>query len=117
MDEEQKEINTEYFAEGKNILTDREMEIALLACKGKTNQEIAKISYVTANTVKRAMWAIYGKLGINSREKLIKVVSKLIEWSGNVSPFHKKHYRTHYSRVLFFRILPLYNYCTAVFLL
>lgn len=57
------------------LLTKREHEIINLAMTGKNNREIAEVLYVTGNTIKRAMWVIYGKLGINSREELLRIMS------------------------------------------
>lgn len=60
----------EYFAEEKPKLTQRELEIAQLAAEGKTNKEIGKQLFISANTVKMALKSVYSKLNINNRALL-----------------------------------------------
>ena len=60
-------IVKENFSESRPSLSEREMEIAMLAADGLTNKEIGDKLFITANTVKMALKSIYGKLSINSR--------------------------------------------------
>ncbi|HWQ30799.1 MAG TPA: LuxR C-terminal-related transcriptional regulator [Negativicutes bacterium] len=64
------QIKKDYFSEDKPILTDREMEIALLAAEGLSNKEIGQRLFISQNTVKTQMKSIFEKLGINSRVML-----------------------------------------------
>lgn len=52
------------------VLTQREREIALLACKGLTNKEIGERLFISTNTVKMALKNIFIKLDINNRALL-----------------------------------------------
>jgi LuxR family maltose regulon positive regulatory protein len=51
-------------------LTEREREIALLATEGLRNNEIAKMLFVSENTVRAHLRAIFQKLDIDRRAKL-----------------------------------------------
>jgi len=53
-----------------NSLTVREREIALLAAKGLKNSEIAEKLFVTENTVRTHLHAVFQKLDIDRRSKL-----------------------------------------------
>jgi LuxR family maltose regulon positive regulatory protein len=53
-------------------LTEREREIAELAADGLRNNEIAEMLYVSENTVRAHLRAIYQKLDIDRRAKLAK---------------------------------------------
>lgn len=69
---------TEYFAEQKPRLTQREIEIARLASMGMTNSEIGKQLFISPNTVKMALKSIYSKYSINNRvllENILKDVN------------------------------------------
>ena len=48
-------------------LTDREREVLVLLASGKTNKEIAEILFITTNTVKRHLKAVFAKLDIHTR--------------------------------------------------
>ena len=48
-------------------LTDREREVLVLLASGKTNKEIAEILFITTNTVKRHLKAVFTKLDIHTR--------------------------------------------------
>jgi LuxR family transcriptional regulator, maltose regulon positive regulatory protein len=64
-------MTKEYFsAEEKPELTDREMEIALLAAEGLTNKEIGERLFISANTVKTALKGVFEKLNVKSRALL-----------------------------------------------
>ncbi|MBN2965125.1 response regulator transcription factor [Sulfurospirillum sp. T05] len=51
-------------------LTKREYEIATLVAQGRSNKEIAKISFITEHTVKVHLRTIFEKLGIHDRLSL-----------------------------------------------
>jgi len=55
-------------------LTEREREIAQLAADGMRNHEIAEALFVSENTVRAHLRAIYQKLDIDRRAKLVKVL-------------------------------------------
>ena len=55
-------------------LTQREAEVARLACNNLSNREIAEQLYISETTVKKHMSHIFEKLGIASREELGNVL-------------------------------------------
>jgi len=57
-------------------LTEREAEVMHWVCEGKKNPEIAQILFVTVHTVNRHMEHILAKLGVDNRQKAIKVVQE-----------------------------------------
>jgi RNA polymerase sigma factor (sigma-70 family) len=50
-----------------STLTDREREVLNLLAEGLTNKEIAEKLFVTTNTVKRHLKAIFEKLEVHTR--------------------------------------------------
>lgn len=66
---------------GKECLTPREREIAILMATGLTNKEIGARLFVSEHTVKNHVSNIYRKLGIDDRTQLAlwAVRSGLIE--------------------------------------
>jgi len=52
-------------------LTDRESEILALITQGRSNAEIASLSYLSPNTVKSYIRAIYRKIGAGSRTQAV----------------------------------------------
>ena len=71
-----KRIAAEFFSGGKSELTPRELEIAELASRGKTNREIAQELSLAHSTIKKSLAVIYGKLGMNSRRALINYLQQ-----------------------------------------
>ena len=65
-------------SEGKlNALTrlsSAERTIALMVCEGKSNQEIADALGRSLSTVKSQVYAIFKKLGISSRTRLVALM-------------------------------------------
>ena len=59
---------------GRSGLTDREIEIMAMICKGHSRSFIAEALYITENTVKSHTSHIYGKLGVHSRRELQQLV-------------------------------------------
>jgi two-component system nitrate/nitrite response regulator NarL len=55
----------------REVLTDREAQIAALATAGHRNSEIARRLRITAGTVKVHLHNIYRKLGVSGRVQLI----------------------------------------------
>ena len=58
-------------------LSERELEVLRRLAHSQTNQEIAQVLYVSANTVKAHLKSIYGKLGVNSRQQAITKAREL----------------------------------------
>jgi two-component system, NarL family, response regulator len=54
-------------AAGREPLTGRELEILRLVAEGRANREVAKILWVTDQTIKFHLQNIYGKLGVRNR--------------------------------------------------
>lgn len=54
-------------------LTKRELEIADLIIKGKTNKEIAEALFISETTVKKHVSNIFEKTGVDKRENLTKI--------------------------------------------
>lgn len=52
-------------------LSDREAEILALITQGKSNAEIARLTYLSPNTVKSYIRTIYRKLGVASRTQAV----------------------------------------------
>ncbi|WP_422079934.1 helix-turn-helix transcriptional regulator [Ulvibacterium sp.] len=57
-------------------ITKRERDIVNGICEGKTNQQIADELFISLQTVKDHTHRIYSKIGINSRMKLVQLLSK-----------------------------------------
>ena len=55
-----------------SLLSRREIEVARLAAKGYTNAQIAEALFISTETVKSHMNAIFEKLGISSRKELME---------------------------------------------
>jgi ATP/maltotriose-dependent transcriptional regulator MalT len=51
-------------------LTERELDVALLAAGGQTNREVAEQLYLSARTVENHLQRIYTKLGVRGRREL-----------------------------------------------
>jgi two-component system NarL family response regulator len=64
-------------------LTDREMEVLKLVAKGSSNRDIARVLFISENTVKNHVRNILEKLQIHSRMEAVMVAvrEKLIELS------------------------------------
>ena len=52
-------------------ITDRESEILALITQGKSNAEIAALTYLSANTVKSYIRSVYRKIGVSSRTQAV----------------------------------------------
>ena len=52
-------------------LTDREAEILALITQGKSNAEVAALTYLSPNTVKSYIRSVYGKIGVASRTQAV----------------------------------------------
>ena len=58
-------------------LSRREREVALLASRGSTANEIAEQLYVSKRTVESHLVSIYAKLGVASKTELIRRATEL----------------------------------------
>ncbi len=58
-------------------ISSREMEVIDLACKGQTNNEIAESLILSPHTIKSHMKRIFTKLDIDSRHKLVNIMSNV----------------------------------------
>lgn len=65
-------------------LTEREMQVALLAAEGKRTADIARDLHISSYTVETHFKNIYKKLGISSRVELTRVLAQL--GSSNAPP-------------------------------
>jgi DNA-binding NarL/FixJ family response regulator len=52
-------------------LTDRESEILALITQGKSNAEVAALTYLSPNTVKSYIRSVYRKIGVSSRTQAV----------------------------------------------
>jgi DNA-binding NarL/FixJ family response regulator len=52
-------------------ITDRESEILALITQGKSNAEVARLTYLSPNTVKSYIRSVYRKIGANSRVEAV----------------------------------------------
>lgn len=52
-------------------ITDRESEILALITQGKSNDEVARLTYLSPNTVKSYIRSVYGKIGASSRTQAV----------------------------------------------
>ncbi|RIX26437.1 LuxR C-terminal-related transcriptional regulator [Amnibacterium setariae] len=52
-------------------LTDRESEILALITQGKSNAEVARLTYLSPNTVKSYIRSVYRKIGADSRTRAV----------------------------------------------
>ena len=59
-----------------SVLTPKEREVTEFICMGYTNKDIAKIMFISENTVKDHTKKIYPKMGVHSRFELATLVSK-----------------------------------------
>jgi DNA-binding NarL/FixJ family response regulator len=68
-------------------LTEREMEILLLAARGLTNRQIARELHLAETTVKRHLVNVYKKMGVGSRsEAIAKALSEGWLTLRNIAP-------------------------------
>lgn len=56
-------------------LTRRERDVVSLVCQGHANKEIARKLSISDGTVKQHVHAVYQKLGVRGRARLIAVIS------------------------------------------
>ena len=52
-------------------ITDRESEILALISQGRSNADVARLTYLSPNTVKSYIRAIYRKIGVTSRTQAV----------------------------------------------
>lgn len=62
-----------------DALTPSERQVAALAARGKTNREIAELSFMSVKTVEAHLSRTYSKLGVRSRTELAGMGSELRE--------------------------------------
>ena len=68
-------LTPDLFAERLDQLTERQKQVAALACEGHSNKIIARKLNVSTGTIKSHLHTIYAKLGVQSRTMLIIVLS------------------------------------------
>lgn len=61
------------------VLTSREMEIALLVARGRSNKEISEELYLTEGTVKNHITKVLDKLGLENRTQLALYVNRKMQ--------------------------------------
>ena len=61
----------------RQLLTQREIQIANLVAKGMTNAEIGKELWISHNTVKQALKRMFRKLGVHSRTEMIAQLGEI----------------------------------------
>lgn len=54
------------------LLSNREIDVAMLVKEGKTNPEIAETLYISPNTVKKHLQHIYQKYNVTNRTMLAR---------------------------------------------
>ncbi len=59
------------YSDSVALLTPRELEIAELVAKGKTNAEIGRELWITINSVKQALKRMFRKLEVSSRAEMV----------------------------------------------
>ena len=57
----------------RSVLSGRELEILLLAVRGRSNQQIASQLHIALGTVKRHLANIYPKMGVGSRVEALRM--------------------------------------------
>ena len=63
------------FEQGRsNRFTPRERQVARLVANGLTNLQISEELFITEGTVKKTVYNIYQKLGVNSQQRLMDLV-------------------------------------------
>ncbi|MEE8163728.1 MAG: response regulator transcription factor [Anaerolineae bacterium] len=65
-------LATDLEGEKNGVLTSREREVLQLAAAGRTNREIAETLYLSVRTVEKHRQAMMRKLGLSSRDNLMK---------------------------------------------
>ncbi len=58
-------------------LSNRELDVLTMLLKGKSNKEIEDALFISANTIRNHIAAIYKKIGVNSRGQLMSLIIKL----------------------------------------
>ena len=59
-----------------SALSDRELQIAELVCKGGTNRQIARALFLSEKTVETYLSRIFLKLGVSSRAAVASIVTQ-----------------------------------------
>ena len=67
----------DHLSGGGPVLTDRELAVARLVAEGLTNREVSGRLYISVNTVKASLKAIYAKLSINNRMHLKEYIDRV----------------------------------------
>ena len=55
-------------------ISEREKDVLILACEGKTNPDIAEELFISINTVKHHLHSIYAKMDVGSRVEMVRKV-------------------------------------------
>ena len=82
------QVRTELRASGETVrrrdaardeLTPQELQVALLACEGKTNRDIGLALFLSPKTIEAHLGRVYRKLGIHSRVELVRHFAAVAE--------------------------------------
>jgi DNA-binding NarL/FixJ family response regulator len=59
------------------VLTNRERQALALLLNGLSNKEIARVMSITEGTVKLHVYAVFNKMGVRSRIKLMAAITRV----------------------------------------
>jgi len=85
-------IPEKLYTYNSSVLTERELEVLMLLCRGMKNKIIAENLFITETTVRHHLTSIFEKLKVNSRlelvvhafrEKLVKIPAEQTQSAGN----------------------------------
>ena len=79
--------NAPRFISPTRLLADRELETALLAASGMTNQEIGDEMYLSPKTVENVLGRVYRKLSVRSRTELANLMNESVRGESSRGPW------------------------------
>lgn len=77
--DENQTFNESYISKAANAfsLSERESDVLRLIADGRSNNEISEQIHVSVSTVKKHVYNIFNKAGVNSRTQLLNMVYSL----------------------------------------